>query len=140
MRDAALILHFIGLAMGLGTSFAMMFLGIASSVMEKNEAGKFMTNALSLSKMGNIGLVVLFVSGGYLATDLFANILSDSLFLAKMILFLVLGALLGIIGSNAKKAKAADDPTPILRKITGIGRLTMIVGLAIVILAVLRFH
>ena len=140
MRDAALIIHFIGLAMGLGTSFAFMFLGIASSKMEQKEAGKFMTNALVLSKMGNWGLVLLFLSGGYLATDLWANIFADTLFLTKMILFLALGALLGIISSNAKKAKAADDPNPIIQKIAGIGRFTMLIGLAIVIIAVLRFH
>jgi hypothetical protein len=31
MRDFMLILHFIGLAMGLGTSFANMYLGRAAS-------------------------------------------------------------------------------------------------------------
>lgn len=140
MRDVALIMHFLGLAMGLGTSFAFIFLGIQSSKLETKAGQQFMINAFALSKMGNLGLILLFLSGGYLATDLWANILSDTLFLMKVILFLILGALLGIIGSNAKKAKNADDPTPFLNKIKLLGNLTTLVGLTIVILAVLRFN
>lgn len=37
MREAMLIVHFLGLAMGLGTSFAFMFLGMVSDKMEKEE-------------------------------------------------------------------------------------------------------
>jgi len=40
MREAMLIIHFLGLAMGLGTSFAIMFLGIAGSKMDKEEGKK----------------------------------------------------------------------------------------------------
>ncbi|MCB0639038.1 MAG: hypothetical protein KDC54_20555, partial [Lewinella sp.] len=63
MREAALIIHFIGLAMGLGTSFAFMFLGIASSKMEKNDGINFMLKAMSISRMGHIGLTLLILSG-----------------------------------------------------------------------------
>lgn len=140
MRDAALIIHFTGLAMGLGTSFAFMFLGMASGKMDKQEAQKFMINAFALSRMGNIGLVLLFLSGGYLATDLFSNIAKDYLFLSKFILFFVLGALLGIIGSNVKKARQAEDPQPFLSKIEFLGKIALVTGLTIVVLAVLRFH
>ena len=68
MRDIMLIVHFIGLAMGLGTSIAFMIFGIASSKMEKEEGQKFIVNAFTLSKMGNIGIVLLIISGGYLIT------------------------------------------------------------------------
>ena len=140
MKDVALIIHFLGVAMGVGTSFAFIFLGIQSSKLEEKAGQQFMINAFALSKMGNIGLILLFLSGGYLATDLWAKILLDTLFLTKMILFLVLGALLGIIGSNAKKAKNADDPTPFLNKIKLLGNLTTLIGISIVIIAVLRFN
>lgn len=140
MKDVALIIHFLGVAMGVGTSFAFIFLGIQSSKLEEKAGQQFMINAFALSKMGNIGLILLFLSGGYLATDLWANILLDTLFLTKMILFLVLGALLGIIGSNAKKAKNVDDPTPFLNRIKLLGNLTTLIGISIVIIAVLRFN
>ena len=55
MREVMLIIHFIGLAMGAGTAFGFLFLGIASSKFEKKEGEKFMVNALFLGKMGQIG-------------------------------------------------------------------------------------
>ena len=63
-----LILHFIGLAMGLGTTFAHAFLGMAVSKMTSEEAIKFRLHSLVLSKMGNIGIVLLIFSGLYLIT------------------------------------------------------------------------
>ena len=67
MRDIMLIIHFIGLAMGLGTSLAFMFLGIASSKMEKKDAEQFTLKTLVLSRMGHIGLTPQTASqlGGY---------------------------------------------------------------------------
>ncbi len=41
MREVMLILHFIGLTMGLGTSFAHAFLGIITSKMPADEATNF---------------------------------------------------------------------------------------------------
>src|SRR5690554_7083077 len=66
MRDIMLILHFIGLAMGLGTAFAHAFLGFSASKLSKDDAIKLKSNTQILGKMGNIGLVLLLVSGVYL--------------------------------------------------------------------------
>src|SRR5690554_7389948 len=66
MRDTMLILHFIGLAMGLGTAFAHAFLGFASSKLSKDEAIKLKSNTKILGRMGSIGLILLLVSGVYL--------------------------------------------------------------------------
>ena len=140
MKDVVLILHFIGLAMGLGTSFAIMFLSISAKKMEESEAVKFMTKATVLIRMGHTGLGVLFLSGGYLIGNYASTILSNHLLLTKLVLFVVLGALLGIIGSNAKKAQNADDPKPYLTKIGSLGKAAMLTNIAIVILAVLVFH
>ena len=68
MRDIMLFIHFIGLAMRLGTSFAHIFLNIATSKMTKEEATKFHIHSFALSKMGHIGLALLIISGLYLMT------------------------------------------------------------------------
>ena len=47
-----LILHFIGLAMGLGTSFAHAFLGISTAKMSPEEVVKFRVYSLVLGNMG----------------------------------------------------------------------------------------
>ena len=66
MREVMLILHFIGLTMGLGTSFAHAFLGIATAKMSAEEIIKFRLHTMVLSKMGNIGIILLVISGLYL--------------------------------------------------------------------------
>ena len=139
MKDVMLIVHFLGLAMGIGTSFAFMFLGMASSKMEAKEAQKFTLNTFALSKMGHIGLVLLVLSGGYLMTPYWKSLASSPLLAAKLTLVILLGALIGIISSTAKKAKQGDADV-YLKRIKTLGRLSMLTGLAIVVLAVLNFH
>lgn len=139
MKDAMLIVHFIGLSMGLGTSFAFMFLGIASSKMEKEEAVKFMLKASSISTMGQIGLVLLILSGGYMITPYLPHLTEYPLLIAKLVLVVVLAALLGIISSNMRKAKKGN-PETYLKKIAPLGRIALLTSLAIVVLAVLNFQ
>jgi uncharacterized membrane protein len=138
MRDVMLILHFIGLAMGLGTSFGFMFLGMASSKMAPEEAGKFRMQTFVLSRMGHIGLALLIISGGYLMTP-FWPVLGDSpLLMAKLLLVLVLAALIGIISGKVRKAKTGDSSQ--LRMVEPLGKVSLLTGILIVVLAVLVFH
>jgi hypothetical protein len=58
MRETMLILHFIGLSMGLGTSFAHAFLGMATSKMSPDEVVKFRVHSLVLSNMGKCGYCI----------------------------------------------------------------------------------
>lgn len=139
MRNAMLIIHFIGLAMGLGTSFAFMFLGIASSKMERSEALKFTLNTFALSKMGHIGLGLLVISGVALMTPYWDSLTSMPLLIVKLVLVLTLGMLIGIITSAAKKAQK-DDAENHLKKIPIMGRLALLTSLVIVVLAVLIFQ
>jgi uncharacterized membrane protein len=134
-----LIVHFIGLAMGIGTSIGFMFLGMAASKMEKEEGQKFMLKAFALSKMGQFGLVFLLLSGGYLMTPYWSALGDMPLLATKLVLFIVLGGLIGMIGSNAKKAAKGDTET-YMKKIEPMGRISLLVGLTIVALAVLSFH
>ena len=137
MRDVMLIIHFIGLAMGIGTSFTFMFLVIASSRMEEKEGRKFRLNTFALSKMGHIGLALLFISGGYLMTPYWKTLTTSPLLITKLVL--ALAAFIGIISSAANKAKKSDAETH-LKKIESLGKLALLTGLAIVVLAVYIFH
>ena len=138
MRDIMLITHFIGLAMGVGTSFAMMFLGIAASKLEPEERGKFILNASIVTRMGHIGITLLFLSGGYLMNPYWSSLGERPLLIAKLALFLVLGALIGIMTSKLKKAKAGD--TSQLLVVKKMGPFTLLTAVTIVVLAVLNFH
>jgi len=139
MQDIMLIFHFIGLAMGLGTSLGFMFLGMAGSKMEKEEQLKFMLNTLALGRMGHIGLTLLVISGLVLMTPYWSILPSSPLLIAKLTLVLVLGALIGIISSKGKKAQRGNAEEN-LKKIQPLGKMALLTGVAIVVLAVLSFH
>ena len=134
-----LITHFVGLAMGLGTGFANMFLGIASAKIEANEAKKFRLHTLVLSRMGHIGLGLLVFSGIFLMTPYWSILPSSPLLIAKLALVVVLATVVALIGSAGAKAKAGDADVQ-FKKIQPLGKITLVVSLLIVILAAAVFH
>jgi len=138
MRTAMLIVHFLGLVMGLGTSFAFFFLGMARTKMEKEERNKFTLNTLAMGTMGHIGLTLLIISGLYLITPYWSNLASMPLLIAKLVLVLTLtvGVVLASIYSN--RAKKGDTEAN-LKKVKGLGQVTLLSGIAIVVLAVVIF-
>lgn len=139
MREFMLIIHMLGLTMGLGTSFGYMFLGIAASKMQKDEALKFTIQTFSLSKMGTIGIILLVLSGGYLITPYWPTLTDRPLLMAKLTLVVVLIVLIVLLNSAVGKAKKGDVERQ-LKKIQIMGRFSMLTAIAIVILAVLNFH
>lgn len=55
--------HFLGLTLGVGTSFAMMTLGASTRELTPEERAKFMLRAGALRKNGSIGLALLVLTG-----------------------------------------------------------------------------
>ena len=139
MREAMLIVHFIGLTMGLGTGFAHAFLGMAASKMSPEDATKFRLNSLVISRMGHIGITLLLISGFYMITPYWKVLSSMPLLIVKLCLVAVLIVLISLIGAAAKKAKQGDAAAQ-FKKMETLGKLTLLVGLAIVIVAVKVFH
>ena len=139
MRVAMLVVHFLGLAMGLGTSFAFMFLGIAGSKMEKEEGQKFALNTFALGTMGHIGLAMLIISGLYLMTPFWGGLASQPLLTAKLILVVVLTITVSLLSIYNKRARKGDTESN-LKKIESLGKVSLLSGITIVILAVLIFR
>ena len=139
MREIMLILHLIGLVMGVGTSFAFLFLGRAAAKMEKAASEKFMLNSLSIASMGHIGITLSIISGGYLMTPFWSTLGHMPMLIAKLILVVVLLVVISIISVAAKKAKQGESEEQ-LKKIKNWGKISFISGLAIVVLAVLSFR
>lgn len=139
MRDFMLIIHFLGLAMGVGTSIGFLFLGIASSKMSKEEAQKFMLNAYAMGRMGHIGLTLLIISGGYLLTPYLSSLSEMPLLIAKLVLVLVLSVVIGLIAVNSKRAKEGNTEL-YMKKIEPLGKIGLLTAVATVILAVYVFH
>lgn len=133
-----LILHFLGLAMGIGTSFAFMFLGIAGSKLGKEERQKFALNTFSLARMGHIGLTLLILSGGYLMTPYWGVLMSQPLLIAKLILVLTLVVCIILLSMATSRAKKGDMSG--FKRIVTLGRVALLTGISIVVLAVLVFR
>ena len=134
-----LIFHLLGLTMGVGTSIAFMFLGIAGARLEGQERMKFTLNTLALSRMGHIGLTVLVITGLYLMTPYWKTLADRPLLIAKLTLVLVLLVTISIIGVYSRKARKGE-PESNLKKIALLGRISLLCGLAIITLAVLVFR
>ncbi len=138
MREFFLIIHFIGLAMGLGTSLGFVFLGKAAAAMPPEDRGKFMMNVLNLRRMGQIGLVLLILSGLYLMTPYWKTLFVHHTLLTKLVLVLVLIGLLTYSESLVSKA-LKENPALYLGKIKNLGPFTLLIVLGIIIMAVLTF-
>ena len=139
MRNIVLIVHFIGLAMGVGTSLAHMFLGIANARIEKKEAQKFALNAFALNKMGVIGLILLLISGIYLIIPYWDNLANMPMLIAKLILVLVLVVLMFVILNYAGKA-LKGDPDKFLKRLQSVGPIVLLISITIIILTVITFN
>lgn len=139
MREVMLILHFLGLTMGLGTGFAHAFLSSATAKMTPDEAVNFRLNSLVLGKMGNIGIILLIVSGGYLITPFWGSIASMPLLITKLSLVAILVVILILLNLSASRAKNGNAEVE-LKKMEKLGKMTLPLGIIIVILAAFIFH
>lgn len=139
MRDVMLIVHFIGIAMTVGYIFVLAFQSLASSKMDDKEADNFRLSLLNINILGNIGIGVLILSGGYLMTPYWKMLSFMPLLIVKLVLVLVLAGLIGFLGATGKKAKKENN-LALLSKIDLLTKLSFAISMVIVILAVLVFH
>jgi hypothetical protein len=139
MRDTFLILHFIGLAMAVGTGFANIFLGIAAAKLEPAQRGSFMAKTMILARMGQIGLGLLIFSGLYLITPYWSLLSTMPTLIAKLSFVIVLIIMVSVISIKARNALKQNNPAA-LAKLKPLGIINFFVGLTILILAVLTFH
>jgi uncharacterized membrane protein len=138
MRDIMLIIHFIGLAMGLGAGFANLFLGMVTSKMPPEEARAFALKTMELRKMGYIGISLLVLSGLYLMSPYWRILPTTPLLIAKLLLVAVLIGLISLMTKAGDKFKAGDPSQ--MKLLKPLSRIALITTLVIVILAVSVFH
>ena len=139
MHDLFLVIHLIGLTMALGTGFANLFLGAAAAKLDPAERGSFMAKTTILIRMGQTGLGLLLLSGFALITP-FWKVLSDMpTLITKLALVAILIIMVTMLSLKVRKALKENDPSQ-LAKLKPLGMLNLLIGLAIIILAVLTFH
>jgi len=139
MKDLLLITHFIGLAMAVGTGFAMTTLGIVVKELQPPDRAKYMLRAFILAKLGFAGLFLLIFSGLLMLFPLWQTLSTQPLLHLKLTLVLLQtigGSYLMFLMRRAKKEQGG----PVMSSIAIFGRILFINGVLIVIVAVLLFH
>ena len=139
MKTTMFILHMLGLAMGLGTGFAHAFLGNAISKMDRSAAKDFSQKIKGLNLMGQIGALTLIGSGIYLIIPYWPSITAFPLLILKLVLVAILEILVIFIGRENKKANN-DDTVENAKRLGFWGKLTLMISITIVIIAVNIFH
>ena len=137
-----LMLHFVGLALGVGASFALFTLRRASSGLEPAERTKFLLRTLSVSKNGSYGLLLMILTGlGMFVMRGPGAVMAAGgpAFHAKLTLVVILCGAVGYAQVLGKRAREAGDP-PTLAKLPVVGNAILGLGVAIVISAVIAFQ
>jgi uncharacterized membrane protein len=136
-----LMLHFVGLAVGVGASFALLTLRQASAKLPDAERASFMLRALSVSKNGSYGLLLLLVSGFamfFMRGAATTMAIGGPALHAKLTLVVILCGVVGYSQALGKRARTAGGG-PALGKLPAVGNAILLLGVAIVIAAVLAF-
>ena len=142
MYDLLLMLHFIGLALGVGTSFAMLALGKSAATLDPPERLVFFKRIGGLSKNGSFGLLLLIATG---LGMLFARGVGTTFatagvaFHVKLTLVVVLAGCLGYSQVLQKRVRK-EGGGPALAILPKLGAAMLLLGLAIVAAAVVAFH
>jgi uncharacterized membrane protein len=139
MYTLLLFIHFAGLAMGVGTGFAMLRIGYSNRRLAPAEMGALMQKVSSLRLNGYTGFALLIASGlGMLAMRPFMLAAGGGAFHAKLLLVVLMVANIGVMHSLMAKAQRAGGPPPAL--LTKLGNLNFTMGLVTILLAVVAFH
>jgi len=137
-----LMLHFIGLAVGVGASFASLTLRRASAGLPAAERTSFVLRALSVSKNGSYGLLLLLLSGlGMFFMRGPGAVMAQGgpAFHAKLTLVVILCGVVGYSQALGKRAREAGGG-PALAKLPAVSTAILLLGVAIVIAAVIALR
>jgi hypothetical protein len=138
LNQLLLVLHFLGLAMGFSVGFSNIVMGTLiqkAPPAEKAVLGRF---PLAMSRVGDIGLALLWVTGLTLTYTKWSGIGSlPWQFHAKLTAVVLLTLSIGFVHSQQAKLKRGD--TSVMPRIEAAGKITMLLAILSVVFAVLTF-
>lgn len=136
-----LMLHFVGLAVGVGASFASFTLRRAAAALPEAERVSFALRALSVGKNGSYGLLLLLLSGlaMFFMRGPSAIMAIGGAFHAKLTLVVILCGVVGYSQALGKRAREAGGG-PALVRLAAVSNAILLLGVGIVICAVIAFR
>ncbi len=136
-----LFLHFVGLALGIGTGFASLTLGAAAKDLPPDERAKFLMRASALRKNGSYGLMLLILTGlGMFILRGPSQVMAwgGPAFHVKLTLVLILIGVFGYLQVVFKKVRQAGGG-PLLAKVRTLSLILLGLSLATALSAVVAF-
>lgn len=142
MYYGLLFLHFLGLALGVGTGFAQLTLGRAARDLAPPERTAFMLRAAALARNSSMGLLLLIATGvGMMllrgVSQTFAW--GGGAFHAKLGMVVVFSGLFGYLQMLIARAKR-EGGGPAMARIPRLSQVLLVSSLAITGSAVAAFH
>ncbi|MBM3778714.1 MAG: hypothetical protein FJW23_10835 [Acidimicrobiia bacterium] len=134
-----LILHFLGLAMGFGTSFANMVMGGLIDKAAPGEKPVLARFPPAMIRVGDTGLILLWTTGLimlYTKWGGFGNLPWQ--FHAKITAVAVLSGVIGYIHVLMKKARQGDQAA--MARIPAVGKVAFLMAATALVLAVITFN
>lgn len=135
-------LHLIGLALGVGATFALVTLGAAARDLPPEERAKFLLRASVLRKNGSYGLALLLLTGvAFLVVRGPGEVMrwGGGFFHLKLTLVVILCGVFGYTQAVAKKVRLAGGG-PLMAKLPTLGLVSLALSVAIVAAAVAAFR
>lgn len=134
-----LMLHFLGLAMGMGTGLALSRVSPKLAEAEGTTRSTLFSIATALGKNGHIGLGLLLVTGILMVVLKYQGISSfGTWFWIKMVFVVILSASVGMGSAAYRKAAAGEDGA--LQRTKMFGAINGVSSLAIIVSAVMAFN
>jgi uncharacterized membrane protein len=136
------MIHFLGLALGVGATFAGLTLRRASADLEPAEREKFLLRTMVLSKNGSYGLLVLLLSGlgmFFMRGPRAVMAAGGPALHAKLTLVVVLSGLVGYSQALGKRVREARGG-PQLAKLHSVRLAILTTAVAIIVAAVMAFQ
>lgn len=139
LNQVLLILHFLGMAFGLSASIAnVLVVGRLMAAASPADRAVLARVPPMMGHIGGGGLILLWVSGLALVFTRWGGFGSlPGIFHAKVTAVVLLTGLLGFTHVLQKRARLGDASAPVM--LPTVGRAMLVVGIAIVVLAVLTF-
>ena len=138
VNEILLILHFVGLAMGLALPFSSMVMHGLLAKAAPAEQAVLERFPPAMSRVGDIGLMLLIVTGVTMVFTKYGGFTElPWQFRVKMAAVVLLVALVGYIHMLMGKARRGDAAAG--ARVPAVGRITFLLGLIAVIFSVLAF-
>ena len=138
LNQVMLILHFLGLAMGLAVPFSSMVMHGLLAKAAPSEQQVLARFAPAMSRVGDVGLALLIITGLALVLTKYGGFdVMPWQFQVKMAAVALLIGLVGYIHVLMRKARNGDAAAA--ARIPVVGRVTFLLGVIAVVFAVLAF-